>query len=448
MRRILHAPALMPGRTAVAAFFIAAGCLPLLAQTDSTANERFTVHAQATIVNQYKPGFSAKYSGPNSLVPQEEDQTSVTSTLYLGARLWRGASLYLNPELAGGVGLSQASGVGANTNGEIFRVGDPAPQLYLARLFFRQVVALGGDSTWQPGDQNQLAGRMPANYLAFTLGKVGMNDYFDDNRFSHDPRTQFLDWALMDYGAWDYPANVRGYTPSFIAEWITPRHELRCALSMVATTANGNIMNTDIANANSSTLEYTRRHKLRGLDGAIRILGFYTSTDMGNYRESLALSPTAPDITATRMYGHTKYGFGISGEQYITPNLGCFFRASWNDGNNETWAFTEIDHNLSGGISLAGTKWKRPKDTVGAAYIISGLSKPHRDYLQAGGLGFVLGDGNLDYGHEQVLGTYYSAAIAEHIFLSGYYQFLLNPGYNKDRQGPVHVFSVRLHIEV
>jgi len=418
-------------------------------QIDSVKNDRFSIHAQTTVINQFKPSFNAKYSGDNSLIPQQEGKTSITSTFYMGLRLWKGASVFINPEIAGGSGLSEALGIAAATNGETFRIGNPAPQIYLARLFYKQIFALTSDRAYQTSDFNQLGEHLPSKYLSFTVGKIGAADYFDDSKFSHDPRTQFMSWALMDNGAWDYPANTRGYTPSIALEYVSPKHELRYGFSLVPITANGNEMNWNISKAGSHTIEYTHRHKIKNQKGAIRLLGFLTTTNMGNYRQSIALNPLNPNIEDTRKYGNTKYGFGINAEQNITNDLGCFFRASWNDGNNETWAFTEIDHSISAGLSLTGQRWKRENDNIGLAYVASGISNPHRDYLKAGGKGFMLGDGNLNYSIEHLTELYYSTELVKnHIYLTGAYQFLVNPGYNRDRQGPVNIFSVRLHARI
>jgi high affinity Mn2+ porin len=418
-------------------------------EIDTLKNERFSIHAQTTVINQFKPAFSAKYTGAHSLLTQQENQTSLTSTFYFGVKLWKGASVFVNPEIAGGSGLSQALGIAAATNGETFRIGNPAPKLYLARLFYKQVFALTHETSFQTSNFNQLAAHLPTKYLAFTIGKVGIADFFDCNKFSHDPRTQFMSWALMSNGAWDYPANTRGYTPSIVLEYVSPKHELRFGVSEMPLLANGNILNPNVSKANSSTLEYTHRHKIKNKEGAIRMLAFFSNANMGNYRQSIALNPLNPAIEDTRKYGNTKYGFGLNAEQDITDNLGCFLRASWNDGNNETWAFTEIDRSASLGFSLTGQKWKRENDNLGVAYVTSGLSNPHKDYLKAGGKGFMLGDGNLTYAWEQLTEVYYCAELVKkNIYITGAYQFLLNPGYNMDRKGPINIFSVRFHATI
>lgn len=417
-------------------------------QAVTNTKEKYTLHTQTTVVSQHKPAFSANYSGTNSLLPEAEDQLSVTATWYAGARLWKNASLFLNPELSGGSGLSEAFGVASSTNGETFRVGTHEPKVYLARLFIRQLFALSNANTYLTSDFNQLAGNIPTKYAAITVGKIDISDYFDNNTYSHNPRTQFMAWGFKDHGAWDYPANTRGYTPSIILEYVTTKNELRYGMSLVPLEANGPTMNWKIADASSHTIEYTHRHLIKGMPGALRLLGYFTTTNMGDYDQSIALKPQSPIIAATRSYRNTKYGFGINFEQTFNEALGTFFRASWNDGHHETWAFTEIDHSISGGISLGGNFWKRPADRLGMAYVTSGLSGPHRRYLEAGGMGFMLGDGQLNYGWEQVSELYYAAEmITNSIYLSGTYQFLVNPGYNRDR-GPAHVFSVRIHARI
>ena len=209
-------------------------------------------------------------------------------------------------------------------------------------------------------------------------------------------------------------------------------------------------MDWNLAHSSAHTLEYTRRYYLKNKAGAFRLLAFLNTTHMGNYSQSLNLQGSGtPDITATRKYGNIKYGFGLSVEQALNSFTGIFFRAGWNNGQTESWSFTEIDHGVSGGISLTGIKWNRPDDQIGLALVASGISRMHSDYLSAGGNGFILGDGRLSYGWEKLAECYYSLALLKKLlFLSGTYQILINPGYNKDRSGPVHIFSLRLHADL
>ena len=416
---------------------------------DTIKKENFSFHAQTTVTYQYKPGFTADYTGTNSLKPQEESSNSITTTLFLGARLWKNASIYVNPELAGGSGLSKVLGLADATNGETFRVGSTAPKIYLARAYVQQLFALSQTNKVQESDQNQLAGEIPESYISLTAGKVCLSDFFDQNSYSHDPRTQFMNWGLMGNGAWDYPANTRGYVPSIILEYITPKNEVRFGVSLLPTVANGLPMNWNVSKSNSVTLEYTRNYTFSGRKGAIRFLTFLTSGKMGNYNESIALNPTAPVIEDVQGYGNKKYGFAINAEQELNDYLGFFVRASWNDGHTQTWAFTEIDHSLSMGLSANGSKWNRNNDTPGLAVVSSGISGPHKDYLGAGGYGFMLGDGKINYALEHVAEFYYSAELNKNqMYLTGGYQLILNPGYNQDRKGPVNVFSLRLHVNI
>lgn len=414
-------------------------------QADTLKNERISVHAQGTIITQYKPSFGVKYSGQNSLVSDEETRRSITSTLFLGAKLWKGASVFINPEIAAGSGLSGSLGVGASTNGETYRIDNPAPSFELARLYFRQILSLNNEKVYQNSDINKLAGNLSTSYFSFTFGKICVADFFDANKYSHDPRTQFMSWALMSNGAWDFPANTRGYSPSLVLEYVTPQNELRYGFTLVPTMPNGMVMDWNVNKAGSHTLEYTRNYSINGKKGALRLVAFHTTANMGNYKQSIALDPKAPDLFKTEKDGHTKYGFGVNSEQDLNDYLGMFFRASWNDGHNETWAFTEIDHSFSLGLSANGTKWKRKNDNIGLAGVVSGLSQQHKNYLEAGGRGFELGDGKLNYGFEKLIELYYSTEFINNLYISGAYQFIANPGYNKDR-GLVNVFSIRAHV--
>jgi high affinity Mn2+ porin len=418
-------------------------------ENDTLKREKISFHGQTTIIYQEKPGFSADYTGKNSLLTKEESANSVTSTLYIGARLWKNASIFVNPELAGGSGISKVLGLADATNGETFRVGSTAPKIYLARAYIQQLFSLSDATQWQESDQNQLAGEIPESYISLIAGKICLSDFFDQNSYSHDPRTQFMNWGLMSNGAWDYPANTRGYVPSIVLEYVTPKNEVRFGLSLLPEEANGLDMNWNISKSNSVTLEYTRNYTLSGKKGAIRFLTFLTNGKMGEYRQSIVLNPTAPVIEDVQQYGNKKYGFAINAEQQLNNYLGAFFRASWNDGHTQTWAFTEIDHSISLGLSANGSKWNRDNDTAGLANVTSGISGGHKEYLGAGGYGFMLGDGKINYALENVTEFYYSAELTKNqIYLTGGYQFIINPGYNSDRKGPVNVFSLRLHYSI
>lgn len=414
---------------------------------DTVKRQRFNFHFQQTVITQYKPSFHADYTGDNSLLTGEETQSSITTTLFGGARLWKGAEAYFNPELSGGSGLSKTLGAAGFPNGETFRVGGAEPKIYIARLYFTQNFEWGKEKDTISDDANQLAGLKSKRYFSVTVGKFGMADFYDGNEFSHDPRTQFMNWSLMDNGAWDYPANTRGYVMGIHTELGQPNWTLRFAFTMSTTTANGAIWDQKIGKANTQTLEYEKRYTLNGQKGTFRILGFRNNGKMGDYRQALALSPTAPNVDTTQAWGRHKYGFGISADQYLTKDFGVFAKVSYNNGKTETWYFTEIDRSLSFGGVLKGSSWSRSDDELGLAFVANGISNAHRDYLAAGGYGFIIGDGKLNYGTEFIAELDYKInAYQKKFWLTPGYQFLLNPAYNKDR-GPVNVFSLRAHVE-
>jgi high affinity Mn2+ porin len=418
----------------------------LLAQ-DTVKQERYSLHFQQTIITQYKPPFTAPYTGKNSLSPLTETQTSITSTLFGAMRLWKGAEVFFNPELSGGSGLSKTTGIAGFPNGETFRVNSVAPSIYIARLYLKQTFEWGTEKDTIDADANVLGKIRSKRYFSVAAGKYGMADFFDGNNFSHDPRSQFMNWALMDNGAWDYPANTRGYVMGLYTELGQPTWTLRFSVTMNVTQANSSTWDAKIAKANTETVEYEKRYAIDGQKGTLRILGFLNNGKFGNYDQAIAQNPKAPNVDSTQSYGRHKYGFGINTDQYLTKDFGVFAKASWNDGHTQTWFFTEIDRSITFGGELKGTQWSRPDDEVALAFIGDGLSGPHRNYLADGGYGFIIGDGKLNYAPEMIAEIYYKInAYQKKFFLTPDYQFILNPAYNKDR-GPVNVFSLRAHVE-
>ena len=414
---------------------------------DTVRQEKTAFHFQQTIITQYKPGFSASYSGRNSLSPLSETQTSITVTFFGLARLWKGSQVIFDPELSGGAGLSHTLGVAGFPNGETFRVGSVQNKIYIARLFFRQNFGWGKEKDTLEGDELQLAGLKSKRYFSVGIGKFNMGDYFDQNNFSHDPRSQFMNWALMDNAAWDYPANTRGYVFGAYTEFGQPDWTLRFAFTLNVTKANSSTWDAKIGKANTQTVEFEKRYTVNGQKGVLRVLGFLNNGKFGNYEQAIALSLNAPNVDTTQAYGRHKFGFGVNADQYLTKDFGVFAKASYNDGHTQTWFFTEIDRSFTFGGVLKGTGWKRGDDEMGLGFIANGLSAPHRQYLADGGYGFLIGDGNLNYAPEMIAEFYYKLnAYQKKFFLSPDYQFIVNPAYNKDR-GPVNVFSIRAHVE-
>ena len=426
---------------------------PVNAQTAKTADstERWNFHYQLTVINQSHAAFQAPYSGDNSLSPQEEEALSLTTTIYVGKKLWKGGSLYFNPEISGGSGLSSTRGMAGFPNGETFRIGTTAPGLYLARLFYRQYFALGKQDSIVETDANQLRERVPVKCIVFTAGKISLSDMFDANTYSHDPRMQFFNWALMANGAWDYPANTRGYTDAIALEYISPSYELRAALSLEPTDANGPDFDYHFTKSNGLTLEFVKNLSIKSHKGAIRLLAYRNVNKAPSYGNVINayLNNTDPSLNVLTgtTYGSVKYGLGLNAEQELTNNLGMFLRAGWNDGKTATWAFTEIDRTASLGLTYAGKQWHRPDDKLALAVVVNGISADHRAFLSLGGYGFIIGDGKLtNYKTENILEAFYDAKLTASFYLTADYQYAQNPAYNADR-GPVNIFAIRAHVE-
>jgi high affinity Mn2+ porin len=406
----------------------------------------WSFHYQGTAVDQFRGSMRSPYQSNLSLQGRGESALSYTTTLFLGRRLWEGAAIYFDPEIAGGMGLSNASGVAGFPNGEITRVNVPQPTLYIARLYLRQTFNFGDPTEKVEPGPNQLPEQKSPSNLELRFGKMALGDVFDDNRYSHDPRTQFLDWALFENGAWDYPADTRGYTVGPSIEFNQPHWSLRYGFFLEPRSANGLAYDFKIAANHGQVLEGELRFNLDEHPATVRLLGYANNARMGNFQETIANPAFGMDVTQTRKDGRAKYGLGLSADFEITPDLGVFLRAGWDDGKTESWAFTQIDRTLTPGVSLKGTCWGRPEDTFGLAYVVNGLSGDQRDYLTLGGQGFIIGDGKLNYGLEQILETYYALKILGTLTVSVDYQYVRNPAYNADR-GPVNIVSLRIHVD-
>lgn len=415
-------------------------------QPNNPPDELWSIHFQATTITQGHGYFHSPYQGANSLSPNPDTETSFTSTLFLGRKLWEGGEFYFNPEVTAGGGLSDSVGLAGASNGDAYRINTSAAAGNTSRLFFKQVFGLGGPNETISPDKNQLGAEVNQNRLTVVAGKFSLTDFFDGNSYSHDPRTQFMNWAIMDNGAWDFAADTRGYTSGFMLEYNRVNWALRFASVLEPKTANGMEMDLDIPQAHGDNAEFEYRYSVNAHPGKVRILAYANHAHMGNYRNALKLSPVNPDITQTETYC-VKYGFGLNFEQEITKYLGGFLRAGWNDGATESWAYTEIDRTVSLGVILNGSLWKRPDDIVGLAVVVNGISPDHRAYLEAGGYGFIIGDGRLNYALEQIVEAYYAWRIFKGFTVTGDFQFVENPAYNQDR-GPVAIFGARLHYEI
>jgi high affinity Mn2+ porin len=414
--------------------------LPAL-QTDN-----FAVHGQVTLLEQYAAPFHSPYVGQNSLIPNQGRET-LDLTAFLGWRLWEGAELWVNPEIDQGFGLSDTLGVAGFTSGEAYKVGFSYPYARLPRTFIRQTINLGGDSEKVEGAANQFGGTQSENRLVLTIGKFAVTDVFDVNKYAHDPRSNFMNWALVDSGTFDYAADAWGYTYGAAVEWCQGQWTLRGGwfdLSVVPNSAD-----LDASFGQFQWLaEIERRYDLWGHPGKIAVTGFLSRGRMGSFQDAINLAQITggpADIAAVRKY-QSRGGISMNVEQEITSDLGVFMRAGWANGNIEPYEFADIDRTVAAGLSLKGKQWGRPDDTFGVAGIVNDISGVHQQFLNDGGLGILVGDGMLPHpGPEQIIETYYAfPLLASTVTLD--YQFIVNPAYNRDR-GPVSVIGARVHAE-
>jgi high affinity Mn2+ porin len=416
-------------------------------KTDLTdpESDRWEIHGQTTYLHQGYPSFRAPYSGPNSLTPAPQAQQTWSNSLYLNARLWQGGELYFNPELLQGFGLNNTTGAGGFPNGEAQKSNFPYPHFNPSRLFVRQTFGFGGEQEELASGQLQLAGKVDVNRLTLQAGKFSVVDVFDGNAYARDPRKDFMNWSLWSSGAFDYAADKLGLGYGVVADLNQKQWALRGGYFLMGAESNSNNFDTRVPQRGGYIVELETRYSLFSLPGKLRTIGWLNSAYSGSYRETLNNPALNLDISQTRT-GRTKYGYAINLEQTITDDIGLFGRWSWNDGKTEIMAFTDIDASLAMGASIKGTKWGRPDDVIGIGGAINALSRDHRDFIAAGGLGPLIGDGQLNYRKERILETYYAYALNKQLTLTADYQFITNPAYNADR-GPVHVFSGRFHGE-
>jgi hypothetical protein len=431
--------------------------LGLFSQYVFDTSGNWSTHFQISVVDQWHGAYHFPYAGPSSLDSNKEHALSVTSTLFLGRRLWKNAAIYFNPEMTGGSGLSLTHGAAGFPNGEIYRVGNPAPTPFVARLYLQQSFAVGNstDETVED-DVNQVKGTTPSSRITINLGKFCLADFFDDNAYNHDARSQFLNWSLMQQGAWDFPADTRGYTSGFEVEFVKPTWALRYAFVQVPEMANGLAMDWNLLRYNGQTAEFEKRFSISKRPGAVRLTAFMNTTRAPYYSDAVEMlkrgdSSLVPVLNGSELGPDVptiKYGFALNAEQDLGHDIGAFLRLGWNDGHTASWAFTDIDHSLQFGVNAKGSLWKRSLDNFGLAFAINGISQSHQEYFKSGGWSFIIGDGYLTYGPEQILEVYYRASLIHFLSLGLDYQLILNPGYNRDRKGPISIPSIRVHVEL
>lgn len=418
------------------------------AYADDAGPESWSLHGQATFTQQYHPGFTSPYMGMNSLDPKSEGRETFDATLFAGLRLWHGGEAYINPEIDQGFGLSNSLGVAGFPSGEAYKVGKADPYFRLQRLFFRQSVDLGGDAESVAPAANQLGGTRSADHLVITAGKFAVVDIFDTNDYAHDPRGDFLNWAVLDAGGFDYAADSWAYTYGVAVEWTQSWWTWRNGLFNLSRAPNEAQLVRGFGEYEYVS-EFEARTKFGGRPGKIKLLGFLNRGRMADYRDALALAAgtgSVPEVSLVRRPAD-KPGAALNAQQEISDDLGAFLRLSLSDGSKEAYEFTEINRSIAAGLALKGSDWGRKDDTLGAALVVNGISNSARGYFAAGGLGILIGDGRLPhYGSEDIVETYYRAALTGWLTAGLDYQFIVNPAYNRDR-GPVSVIGAQLHAQ-
>jgi len=415
-------------------------------------NDRFNFHGQTTFVWQGYPAIRSPYEGLNSLPGSGIGRETTDVTLYAGMRLWDGGELWINPEIDQGFGLANTHGAAGFPSGESYKIGASYPYTRVHRYFVRQTFDLGGETEKVDADLNQFADSQTSNRLVLTAGRFAIVDIFDTNKYANNPKTDFLNWSVINAGTFDYAGDGWGYTYGAAAEWYVGRWTLRSGIFDLSITPAGG--NSPLGGFNDPTFkqfqlvgEVEERHQLWGQPGKIKIIGFLSRGSAGKFTDAIALAQATGqpgDINAVRSYT-SRPGVSLNIEQQVSNTVGIFARAGWADGNVEPWDFTDIDRTASAGVSVSGKVWGRPDDTIGVAGVVNRISKVHEAFLNAGGLGVLVGDGQLrSPGTEKIVEAYYSYALSSSMRLSLDYQFISNPGYNSDR-GPVNLFAGRFH---
>jgi carbohydrate-selective porin OprB len=411
------------------------------------------ISGQANFISQYHPGFHSPYSGKNSLSAEAQDATSRVLTLFTGLRLTSTSELICDVQETGGNGLGAALGVAGFPNLDVVRNPSLSKAPYIARLMWHQIIPLGHART--PSDRNpfSLFSVLPERRIEIRFGKFSMVDFLDLNSYGTDSNFQFMNWTVDNAGTYDYAADTRGFTFGAIAEYHHNRRVVvRFAEALMPKVANGIHLDADLSRARAENFELELRGKVvrRQPDAVLRLLTFMNHANMGDYQTAIdnflaGLTPI-PEITAHPLQTTVKYGFGVNFEQPLNDWMGVFGRWGWNEGEHESYAYTEVDATDEIGLGASGKKWRRRFDRAGLAIVTNGISRDHQEYLALGGDGFLLGDGRLNYGRENIVETYYTMHVWRGFYPSFDFQYIDHPGYNRDR-GPVFVPSLRLHLE-
>jgi high affinity Mn2+ porin len=412
---------------------------------------RFWLSGQANFIFQTHPDFHADYSGPHSLSPRYEKATSRVLTLYTGVRLNHSTELLVDIEEAGGMALTQGFGLAGNTDLDIVRNPSLSKAPYLGRGMIHTVIALSKDKIENQRSYLSLFDELPRRRLEIRFGKFSMPDFFDQNSVGTDTHFQFLNWSIDNNGAWDYAADTRGYTVGVTADYEDRNWGFRFGEALMPKVANGIDLVWRPWQVHAENYEYElRRGFIPKKAGVVRLLAYMNHANMGVYRDANFQFKeglvSAPDITNHPWHVTAKYGFGINVEQSLSRYFTAYARWGWDDGRTESFAYTEIDSTFNQGLGVNGSLWHRKQDRAGLAFVSNGIKKDHQVYLANGGQGFLLGDGGLRYGRENIVESYYTLHVWRGIYLAPGVQHINNPGYNRDR-GPVVVPTLRAHVE-
>ena len=420
-----------------------------------TDEDRVNIHGQFTFTGQGYPRIRATSDGPNSLPLAGGFRETNDVTLYAGLRLWEGAEMWINPEIDQGFGLGDTHGVAGFPSGESYKLGDAFPYARVQRYFARQVINLGGEEQKVDADINQFAGTVRENRLVFTVGKFAIVDIFDTNKYANNPKNDFLNWALINAGTFDYAGDAWGFTYGGAAEWYQDRWTVRAGLFDLSATPAGGALNGTAYGLDPNLSQFQvvgeieERHDLWGLPGKLKVTGFLSRGRAGNFQDAVniatwtGLDPSLA-LALDRKF-RNRPGVSVNLEQQINESVGFFARAGYADSGVEPWDFADIDRTVQAGVSISGKDWGRPDDTLGFAGVLNGLGNSHEAYFAAGGLGILIGDGQLPkYGLEKILESYYNYALTSNIKLGLDYQLVVDPGYNVTR-GPANIMAARLH---
>jgi high affinity Mn2+ porin len=424
---------------------------PMPAMFAHPETDRLWISGQANFISQWHPAFRSPYQGVNSLTPEAQDATSRVLTLFTGLRLTGTTELLCDVQESGGHGISEALGLGGITNLDVVRNTTLSGAPYVARLMWHQIIPLSREKEISVRTPFSLFSTLPGRRLELRFGKFSIADFFDPNTYGSDTNFQFMNWTVDNSGTYDYAADTRGFTFGAMLEYHDRHWAVRFAEGLMPKVANGIHVDADISRAHSENIEFELRGTVvRRQEGIVRFLSFVNRANMGSYREAidnfLAGITSKPDITAHPLQTTIKYGFGVNFEQPLNSWVGVFGRWGWNEGRHESFAYTEVDQTAQVGVGGNGQRWGRTFDRLGLVFVSNGISRDHQEYLALGGSGFLLGDGRLNYGRENIVETYYTLHAWRGIYPSFGLQYVNNPGYNRDR-GPVVVPTLRLHLE-